>query len=867
MKVAELRNSFLIFFEKKDHTIVSSSSLVPNDETLLFTNAGMVQFKDVFLDREQRAYTRAATVQRCVRAGGKHNDLENVGYTIRHHTFFEMLGNFSFGDYFKREAIQMAWEYLTQVLKLPEDKLYITVFKEDKEAKDIWLNEIKISPTRFKQCSEKDNFWSMGDTGPCGPCTEIYYDHGVEADPNQREPDEEGDRFIEIWNLVFMQYNRTSDGKLLPLPRPSVDTGMGMERLAAVMQGVRSNYDIDLFVNLIKAAASILKLEDLAQKSLRVLADHIRSTAFLIADGVVPSNEGRGYVLRRIMRRALRHGNQLGANEPFFFQLVKPLVIEMGEAYPTLKSQQSYIEKIILKEEEQFARTLDQGLKILEQEIKQLPGRIHGNILGGEILFKLYDTYGFPVDLTADIARERGLQVDIAGFEREMESQRDRARAASQFGVDYNKNANIGIKTEFTGYESLEETAEVVALFKGDQQVLNFAAGDKGYLILKHTPFYAESGGQVGDKGILINNKNIFRVDDTQKMGEAIIHVGEMIEGQIQVKDRLTAKVDAQKRQATKLNHSATHLLHAALREIIGKHVTQKGSLVAPDRLRFDFTHFEPLNREQIQQLEDCVNDKILENTEATITETTPEEAIKQGAMALFGEKYGKTVRVLNMGHGFSVELCGGTHTARTGDIGLFKIISESGIAAGVRRIEALTGKGALKWLSSADNTVTHLSQLLKGDRETVESKVIHLQERIRDLEKETQRLKSKLASGAGSDLTTEAIEIKGIKLLVKKLVDADPKMMRDLVDDLKNKLHTAVVVLAVVNEGKAQIVVGITKNCIDKITAGELANFVAIQLGGKGGGRPDLAQAGGTNIDALDKALASIADWVNKRL
>ncbi|MGD9591166.1 MAG: alanine--tRNA ligase [Candidatus Berkiella sp.] len=876
MKVAELRQSFLTFFEKKGHSLVSSSSLVPiNDETLLFTNAGMVQFKDVFLGRDQRPYTKAASSQCCVRAGGKHNDLENVGYTARHHTFFEMLGNFSFGDYFKREAIQYAWEYLTQVLKLPTEKLWVTVFQEDDEAANIWLNEIQVDKNRFSRCGAKDNFWSMGDTGPCGPCTEIFYDHGpnIPGGP-PGSPDDDGDRYIEIWNLVFMQFNRDSQGNMTPLPKPSVDTGMGLERLAAVMQGVHSNYEIDLFVNMIQAAANLLGLskaqmsETKKEKSLRVLADHIRSSVFLIKDGVLPSNEGRGYVLRRIMRRALRHGNQLGANEPFFFKLVAPLIKEMGDAYPQLKAQQDYIEKVIAKEEEQFARTLEQGLKILEQEISQLPGRVHGNILSGEILFKLYDTYGFPVDLTADIARERNLEVDIAGFERQMQEQRERARASSQFGVDYNQHTTIDAKTEFTGYEKLEETAQVVALFKDGEKVDALSVGDKAHVVLKHTPFYAESGGQVGDKGMLSSENSFsFRVDDTQKMGDAIIHIGEVLKGKVALDDKIAAKVDAQKRQATKLNHSATHLLHAALREIVGKHVTQKGSLVAPDRLRFDFAHFEALSADQIKQIEDRVNEKILENTEAIIKEMSPDEAIKQGAMALFGEKYGDTVRVLNMGHGYSVELCGGTHTQRTGDIGLFKIIGESGIASGVRRIEALTGKGAMTWLNAGEATLTHLGQLLKTDRQSLESKIVQLLANVKDLEKEASRLKSKLASGAGSDLSSEAIEIGGIKVLVKKLSDAEPKMMRDLVDSLKSKLHTAVIVLAAVQDEKVQLIVGVTKDSTNKIAAGDLANYIAGQIGGKGGGRPDLAQAGGTQVEALDKALASVADWIKEKL
>ncbi len=897
--VNELRENFLDFFKQKGHTIVTSSSLVPNDETLLFTNAGMVQFKDVFLGKDQRSYNRAASVQRCVRAGGKHNDLENVGYTARHHTFFEMLGNFSFGDYFKREAIQYAWEYLTQVLEIPHDKLWVTVFEDDDDAADIWLKEIKVDKNRFSRCGAKDNFWSMGDTGPCGPSSEIFYDHGpsVPGGP-PGSPDAEADRYIEIWNLVFMQFNRDNTGTMTPLPKPSVDTGMGMERLAAIMQKKHSVYEIDLFENLIVATLKIFKPDEpekklreylqkvvdlenlfpgvftkpekdknnsqLILKYLRVLADHIRSVAFLIADGVVPSNEGRGYVLRRIIRRALRHGNRLNeSKQPFFNLLVDQLVVEMGDAYPSLKAQEIYIKNVILKEEEQFERTLDQGLKILEQDIKQL----HGHMLSGETLFKLYDTYGFPVDLTADIARERNLEVDIAGFEREMEAQRERARAASQFGVDYNKDITIDAKTEFTGYELLEETTSIVTLFKGSSQVAELNTGDKGQLVLKNSPFYAESGGQVGDTGVITNGKNVFSVADTQKIGEAIVHIGEVTQGTFKAEDKVIASVDAKKRQATKLNHSATHLLHAALREIIGTHVTQKGSLVAPDRLRFDFSHFEALTPEQIQKIEDRVNEKILENSEAKITETTPEEAIKQGAMALFGEKYGDKVRVLNMGDGYSVELCGGTHTARTGDIGLFKIISETGIAAGVRRIEALTGKGAMQWLTKADKTLKEIEHNLNTDRNGVSTKITKIMGDYAQQQKEIQRLKGKLASGTGSDLSSDALEIKGLKVLVKKLSDSDPKIMRELVDNLKNKLHTGVVVLAAVNDGKVQLIVGVTKDCIDKISAGDLANFVAQQIGGKGGGRPDLAQAGGTQPESLDKALASVADWISERI
>jgi alanyl-tRNA synthetase len=869
MKVNEIRKSFLTYFEKKGHTLVPSSSLVPlNDETLLFTNAGMVQFKDVFLGRDSRSYTKAASSQCCVRAGGKHNDLENVGYTARHHTFFEMLGNFSFGDYFKHDAIRYAWEYLTEVLKLPQDKLWVTVYEEDDEAADIWLNEIKVDKNRFSRCGKKDNFWSMGDTGPCGPCTEIFYDHGPDvAGGPPGSDDSEGDRYIEIWNLVFMQFNRDSQGNMTPLPKPSVDTGMGIERLAAVLQHVHSNYEIDLFQNLINAEKKIIpnagKWDDASEKSFRVIADHIRATAFLMADGVIPSNEGRGYVLRRIMRRALRHGNQLGATEPFFYQLVAALVAEMGQAYPKLKEQQSHIEKMILKEEEQFARTLDQGLKILEQDIKTLKD----HRVTGEILFKLYDTYGFPVDLTADIARERGLQVDIGGFEMEMEKQRERARGASHFSVDYNEKVILDVQTEFTGYHSLEEDSEVVALLKDKVAVKQLNKGDIGGLVLKHTPFYAESGGQVGDRGVITTASGQFLVEDTQKTGEAVVHSGSVIEGTFSVGEKAHAAVDKDRRQATRLNHSATHLLHAALREIVGTHVIQKGSLVAPDRLRFDFSHFEALTPEQLQAIENRVNEKILDNTEANITVVTPEEAIKSGAMALFGEKYGDKVRVLNMGNGYSIELCGGTHVSRTGDIGLFKITTETGIAAGIRRIEAVTGKGAMVWLTGADKSINRLTQLLNANRNSIEEKITQLVDKIKDLEKDNQRLKGKLASGAGGDLTSEAVSMGDIKVLVKELSDIEPKIMRELMDSLKNKLGTAIILLATVNEGRVQLIAGVTKNCTDRVSAGELINFVAQQVGGKGGGRPDLAQAGGTEPANLPKALSSVLSWVKDRI
>lgn len=865
MKVGVLRESFLNYFKNKGHQIVPSSTLVPaGDDTLLFTNAGMVQFKDVFLGKDKRAYTKAASAQCCIRAGGKHNDLENVGYTERHHTFFEMLGNFSFGDYFKRQAIEYAWEYLTQVLKLPPEKLWITVYQDDDEAADIWLNEIKINKDRLSRCGEADNFWSMGDTGPCGPCSEIYYDHGPSiAGGPPGSPDQEGDRYIEIWNLVFMQYNRDSQGVLHPLPKPSVDTGMGMERVAAIMQGVHSNYEIDIFVQLIAAAARALNIANQGQKSLRVLADHIRSAGFLIAEGVLPSNEGRGYVLRRIIRRALRHGYQLGAREPFFYKLVATLVEQMGDAYTQLRTQQTQIEKILLKEEEQFIRTLEQGLIILEQDIKQLRGKR----ISGITLFKLYDTYGFPVDLTADIAREKNLEIDLAGFENEMQQQRERARAASQFAVDYNKSVNLEIQSEFKGYDSLEEKSQIKGLLTEQGLVQTLKAGEKGSVVLQHTPFYAQSGGQVGDKGIIQGAKGVFCVTDTQQQSDAILHIGFVQEGEISTEETVTAVVDKALRQATRLNHSATHLLHAALRELLGKHVTQKGSLVEPARLRFDFSHFDALTPEEIQTIEERVNQKILENSEAKITVMSPEEATQQGAMALFGEKYGDKVRVLNMGEGYSVELCGGTHVLRTGDIGLFKIISEAGIASGVRRIEALTGQGARLWLNEADNHVQRLAQMLKGSRTNVEEKVQQLLDKVRDYEKENQRLKSKLASGAQGDLAGEAVDLGQAKLLVKKLDDGDPKMMRSLIDTLKNKLGSAIIVLAAVNNEKVQLIVGVTPNCTDKISAGDLVDYVAKQVGGKGGGRADLAQAGGTEPAGLDKALGSVEEWVKGKI
>lgn len=865
MKSADIRQAFLNYFKQHGHTVVASSSLVPaNDPTLLFTNAGMVQFKDVFLGRDQRDYVRAASSQRCVRAGGKHNDLDNVGYTARHHTFFEMLGNFSFGDYFKEEAIAFAWNFLTQALKLPKEKLWVTVYKDDKEAEAIWLNQIGVNPQRFSRLGESSNFWSMGDTGPCGPCTEIFYDHGADiAGGPPGSPDEDGDRYIEIWNLVFMQYDRAADGTLTPLPKPSVDTGMGIERIAAVMQGVHSNYEIDLFQHLIHSAVALLQCKDVHHASLKVIADHIRSCSFLIADGVVPSNEGRGYVLRRIIRRAIRHGNSLGATEPFFYKLVNALTHVMGDAYPELKKSQAHIEKILLGEEQQFAKTIDQGMKILEQAMSELKG----TQISGETVFKLYDTYGFPADLTADIARERKLTIDEAGFYREMQAQRERARGASQFEMKQTASLNVAGKTDFVGYTTCQEQSQVSAIFKNAQPVDEAVSGDEVIIILDHTPFYGESGGQVGDVGVLINDRVTVTISDTQKQGEHHLHHGVISHGKLVVGDSVNAQVDHMRREATVLNHSATHLLHAALRHVLGDHVTQKGSLVAPDRLRFDFSHFEAITAEQLSAIEKLVNDQIRANTDVHVDVMDMESAKQKGAMALFGEKYGKEVRVLSMGDGFSTELCGGTHAKRTGDIGLFRIISETGIAAGVRRIEAVTGQAAMLWVDELDNTVKELARLFKTSRDLVPEKIQQLVERNRGLEKELEQLKSKLASAAGDDLLSQAHDVQGIKVLAAMLEGVDPKSLRDTVDQLKNKLHTAAVVLATVSDGKVSLVAGVTADTTQKIKAGELANMVAMQVGGKGGGRPDMAQAGGTNPDGLAAALASVPAWVTQQL
>ena len=865
MKTAVIRKLFLDYFESQQHEVVASSSLVPgNDPTLLFTNAGMVQFKDVFLGKDKRNYVRATSSQRCVRAGGKHNDLENVGYTARHHTFFEMLGNFSFGDYFKKEAIEFAWDFLTNVLKLPQEKLWVTVYKDDTEAEAIWLKELGVSAERFSRLGEKDNFWSMGDTGPCGPCSEIFYDHGPDvAGGPPGSPEEDGDRYIEIWNLVFMQYDRSADGTLAPLPKPSVDTGMGLERIAAVMQSVHNNYEIDLFQKLLQAAADIAGLGQLANTSLRVIADHIRSCSFLIADGVVPSNEGRGYVLRRIIRRAVRHGNKLGINKPFFHQLVRPLAAEMGEAYPELIKMQAQVEKILLQEEEQFAKTLDQGLRILEQDLENLAG----TQIPGDTAFRLYDTYGFPVDLTADIARERGLSVDMESFEKAMSAQRARARAASQFDVDLRSDLALEGVTSFSGYEHLSGHAQVQSLILNGENVARLQAGDKAMVQLDQTPFYAESGGQVGDTGLLSWPEGSFRVDDTTKQGDVFLHRGEVLDGELRIGSTINAEVDHVKRKATALNHSATHILHSALRQVLGDHVAQKGSLVDPERLRFDFSHFEAMTADQVNQVEAIVNQQIQANTPVETQVMALDDAMEKGVMALFGEKYGEKVRVLSMGDGFSVELCGGTHAARTGDIGLFKIISESGIAAGVRRIEAITAQSALTYQNETEQNLQAVANLVKGSRDGTVEKVRHLVAKNKQLEKEIAELKAKLAGSAGSDLASQALDIQGIKVLTHAFNGIDNKSLLSTMDQLKSKLGTAVVVLAGVNGDKISLVAGVTKDTTDRIKAGELVNLVAQQVGGKGGGRPDLAQAGGNNPSALPKALASVVDWVEQRL
>jgi alanyl-tRNA synthetase len=860
----ELRQAFLDFFHDKDHEVVASSPLVPgNDPTLLFTNAGMVQFKDVFLGEDKRKYDRAATSQRCVRAGGKHNDLENVGYTSRHHTFFEMLGNFSFGDYFKRDAIKYAWEFLTETLGLEPSRLWVTVFNDDDEAADIWLKEMKVDPERFSRLGEKDNFWAMGDTGPCGPCSEIFYDHGpdVEGGP-PGSPDEDGDRYVEIWNLVFMQFDRSADGEMVPLPKPSVDTGMGLERVAAVMQGVHSNYQIDLFAGLIDAAAKTLGVKNDGSNSLNVIADHIRACAFLIVDGVLPGNEGRGYVLRRIVRRAVRHGKKLGAHDLFFYKLVEPLVAEMGEAYPELRKAQAHVEKVLKKEEQRFAETLDQGMEILEEAIANLDGKE----IPGDVVFKLYDTYGFPVDLTADIARERELTIDHKGFEEAMAGQRDRARAASKFSAIGKDGIKTDAESEFLGYEGTEASCEVVALFNDGKPVDKLNLGEDGAVILSSTPFYAESGGQVGDKGVLSAGDHSFVVTETQKVSKAIVHYGSIQAGELSVGDKVEAHVDAGRRQAIRLNHSATHLMHAALRSVLGDHVQQKGSLVAPERLRFDFSHYEPVSAEQLAEIEDIVNDEIRRNVTADTRLMSYDDAVESGAIALFGEKYDDEVRVLNFG-GFSIELCGGTHVDRTGDIGVFRITHETGIASGVRRIEAVTGKGALEWVDSRERMLNEVADKLKAQPDQAAARVEQLLKQNKELQKRLATARHAMLTGERSDQEDEIEEIGGIKVLAARLHDVDAGLLREAVDKAKDKLQNAVVVLGTVEDGKVLLAAGVTKNNTDRIRAGDLIKPVAEQVGGKGGGRPDFAQAGGSNPEALDAALGSVSAWVAEQL
>ncbi|MBI6218159.1 alanine--tRNA ligase [Proteus vulgaris] len=870
---AEIRQAFLDFFHTKGHQIVPSSSLVPNnDPTLLFTNAGMNQFKDVFLGLDNRPYSRATTAQRCVRAGGKHNDLENVGYTARHHTFFEMLGNFSFGDYFKHDAINFAWELLTskEWFNLPKERLWVTVYATDDEAYDIWNKEIGIPAERIIRIGDNkgapfasDNFWQMGDTGPCGPCTEIFYDHGdhIWGGP-PGSPEEDGDRYIEIWNIVFMQFNRQSDGTMDPLPKPSVDTGMGLERITAVLQHVNSNYDIDLFRSLIKSVAQVTNATDLENKSLRVIADHIRSCSFLICDGVIPSNEGRGYVLRRIIRRAVRHGYMLGAKDTFFYKLVAPLIDVMAEAGEELKRQQDIVEKVLKTEEEQFARTLERGLQLLDEELAQLTD----DVLPGETAFRLYDTYGFPLDLTADVCRERNIKVDEKGFEVAMEEQRKRARESSGFGTDYNSLIKVDSRSEFSGYEHDEQQGTITAIFHNGQSVTELKAGEEGIIFLNKTAFYAESGGQVGDKGVLTGKDSLFEVTDTQKYGKAIGHIGKVNVGSFIVNHKINAAIDTARRDAIRLNHSATHLLHAALRQVLGTHVTQKGSLVNDKYLRFDFSHFEAVKPEQLREVEDIVNAQIRLNSPVVTELMDLEDAKEKGAMALFGEKYDERVRVLTMGD-FSTELCGGTHASRTGDIGLFRIVSESGTAAGIRRIEAITGIAAIESIHEQSDLISLVAQVLKSDGTNLVERIKTVQEKHRLLEKELQQLKDQQAAQESSSLGSQAKNVKGIKLLVRELNGVEPKMLRTMVDDLKNQLGSAIIVLSTISDGKVSLIVGVTKDLTAKVKAGELISFVAQQIGGKGGGRPDMAQAGGTDVEALPAALASVDEWVESHL
>jgi alanyl-tRNA synthetase len=865
MTAAAVRSAFLEFFLERGHTVVPSSSLVPgNDPTLLFTNAGMVQFKDVFLGKDRRDYVRAASSQRCVRAGGKHNDLENVGYTARHHTFFEMLGNFSFGDYFKRDAIRFAWDFLTGTLKIEPARLWFTVYKDDDEAAQIWLQDIGVPADRLSRMGEESNFWAMGDTGPCGPCSEIFYDHGpsIPGGP-PGSPEEDGDRFVEIWNLVFMQYDRSADGKLTPLPKPSVDTGMGLERIAAVMQGVHSNYDIDLFKNLIRAAAALAHTSDLQSSSLRVIADHIRACTFLIVDGVLPSNETRGHVLRRIVRRAVRHGYKLGIQEPFFYKLVAVLEQEMGSAFPELARGRAHAERVLKQEEERFAETLASGMGLLESAIQ----RASGKVIDGETVFKLYDTYGFPPDLTADVARERGLSIDQAGYDAAMDEQKRRSQEASKFGVDLRAGTTVDSRTLFHGYDGLDAAGHVVALLKGGAVVEQLNAGEQGEVVLDRTPFYAEAGGQVGDAGELVGRGVRFIVEDTQKRGAAHSHIGRAAEGTIRTGDTLEAHVDGGRRRAIALNHTATHLLHAALRQVLGTHVQQKGSLVAPDRLRFDFSHFQAILPAELQQIERLVNREIRANAAAETQLMSYDEAVASGAMALFGEKYDKSVRVLRVGD-FSMELCGGTHVQRAGDIGLFKVISEGGVAAGVRRIEALTGENAVEYIEHNDALLKDVAGLVRGNREDLKDKVRDALERIRQMEREIRTLKDRLASGKGVDLASGAVDVGGIKVVATKVEGADAAALRTAVDQLKERLRSAVVVLASVeNAAKVTIVAGVTADQTGRVRAGELVGAIAAQIGGRGGGKPEFAQAGGNNPAALDAALAQVPEFVRAKL
>ncbi|MBI1674988.1 MULTISPECIES: alanine--tRNA ligase [unclassified Shewanella] len=868
---AELRSAFLEFFRSNGHQVVDSSSLVPgNDPTLLFTNAGMNQFKDVFLGMDKRNYTRATTAQRCVRAGGKHNDLDNVGYTARHHTFFEMLGNFSFGDYFKEEAIRLGWTFLTETLKLPKERLCVTIYQTDDEAFEIWNKKIGVAAENIIRIGDNkgaafasDNFWQMGDTGPCGPCTEIFYDHGDHIwGGRPGSPEEDGDRFIEIWNIVFMQYNRQASGEMLPLPKPSVDTGMGIERIAAIMQGVHSNYEIDIFRTLIAKAAEVIGVSDLSEKSLRVIADHIRSCAFLIADGVMPSNEGRGYVLRRIIRRAVRHGNKLGATEAFFYKLVPSLIAVMGDAAKGLAETQAIVEKALKAEEEQFARTLERGLGILDTALNELKG----DTLDGETVFKLYDTYGFPMDLTADVCRERNIIVDEAGFEVAMAEQRSRAQAAGNFGADYNAALKIDAETAFSGYTELAGQAKVTAIYQNGESVTAIKAGDEAVVVLDVTPFYAESGGQVGDKGQLVANGIEFTVNDTQKYGQATGHQGVLATGSLSVGQVIEAKVDKKLRHRTQLNHSVTHLLHAALRQVLGTHVSQKGSLVDPERLRFDFSHFEGVKAAELKEVEELVNTQIRRNHELKTAEMGIDEAKEKGAMALFGEKYDSQVRVVTMGD-FSIELCGGTHVGRTGDIGLFKITSEAGIAAGVRRIEAVTGAAAMAYVAQQQAELEEAAALLKGDANSVVAKLKAQLDKMKQLEKEMAQLKDKLAAAASADLVGDAVVVNGVNVLIKKLDGVEASSLRGLQDELKQKLKSAIIVLGTAQEGKVNLIAGVSNDLIGKVKAGELVAMVASQVGGKGGGRPDMAQAGGSQPENLDAALAQVLPWITERL